>query len=665
MDYQKVPLTHSIGLELLKKIFGVYCIAALLITLSQAWLEYSQTKERVLQLMMEHQPLVEEGLATAVWHLDEPLLESLLKGIISQRIIVGVQVFNDDGSLLATAGDIPNVQTGSPTFPENQQASSYRYPFKLADPTELSTQNIGLAIFHSDNNVVIEEVQPRLIALLGAAIIKTVILWLVFIYFGQKLLSQPLMKLMATVRQLPLDNQKRHKTTNHDKLNELQLFELALIDTTDKLELTLQSLRDSNDKLSKVNTHLLRAVEQSPTLTVILTPGGQVQYATPSFLALTGQTKSQIQQLFNDELLTKIGFSAFAKLPHQQKHPNQSTNYELTISDKNHQNLYLTANLTAIYSERGSVDSFLFSATNISKNKKLQFALKQKNIEQQNTIANLKETKSQLLQSEKMASIGLLAAGVAHEINNPIAFINSNTHSLGENNQQVFKLIDYYKKQFAHLLDENSEIAKFEQEIDFEYIKQDTHEMISESIEGLNRIKKIVQDLLCFSRTDDNNLELFDLHQGLESTLGIAAYQLKYNSDIIREYSDIPNIECLPSQINQVFLNLIINASQSFVEKGVITIRTKTANDSVVIEIEDNGSGIDKKNMDKLFDPFFTTKDVSSGTGLGLSVSYGIIKQHQGKITVTSEPGKGTCFTLVLPISQSSQKATPTSVTAN
>jgi len=671
MDYQKVPITHSIGVELLKKIFGVYCIAALLITLFQGWLEYSQTKERVMQLMIEHQPLVEEGLANALWHLDKPLLDSLLKGLISQRIIVGVQVFIDDGTLLAEAGLIPKDNVASPpsessgALAKNRQKSSYRYPFTLSDPTDLTAQSIGFAVFHSNNEVVIEEVQPRLISLLAAAIIKTTILWLVFIYFGQKLLSKPLMNLMARVRKLPLEDSQRTTTHHQHKLNELQLFEIALIDTTDKLALSLQSLRSSNDKLSQVNTHLLRAVEQSPTLSVILTPSGKVAYTTPSLLSLTGHTAEQIQQLFDSQLLRETNFQRFKQQRHEQSPAAPSVNYEVSIIDKNQQKIYLSANLSAVFSEQGVADSFLFSATNISKNKKLQLELKQKNLEQKNTIARLKETKSQLLHSEKMASIGLLAAGVAHEINNPIAFINSNTHSLGKNSHQIFQLIDYYKAQFGHQLDKSSKIYQFEQDINYEYLKQDTPEMISESLEGLDRIKKIVADLLCFSRSDAENLEQFDLHQGLESTLGIAWYQLKNNTDIKREYTDIPNIECIPSQINQVFLNLLINASQAFADKGVITIRTKATADSVIVDIEDNGSGIEEQHLKQLFDPFFTTKAVGDGTGLGLSVSYGIIKQHQGEITVTSTLGKGTCFTLVLPITQPAQQSEAVTLAAN
>ncbi|NQZ32210.1 MAG: PAS domain S-box protein [Oceanospirillaceae bacterium] len=660
MDYQKVPITQSIGVELLKRIFGVYCIAALLITLFQGWLEYAQTKDRVIQLMIEHQPAVEESLANAVWHLDQPLIDSLLKGIISQRIIVGVEIFTEKGEILASAGAITHateftndaVGTDLISMQNAIHQDRYRHQFVLLDPTELSSEAIGLAVFHSANDVVIEEVQPRLISLVIAAIVKTAILWVVFIYFGQKLLSQPLLHLMAMVRKLPLDDSNRRETPKKTKLNELQLFEFALIDTAQKLELTLHSLRTSNEKLSKINIHLLRAVEQSPTLSVILTPDGQVEYATPSLGNLSGYSPAQIQGLFDKDLLKSIAFHDFVKQCHLGKTPDKNPASELSILDKNGQIVYLTANLSAVYSEQGNADNFLFSATNISKNKRLQLELKEKNEEQLHTIEHLKEARSQLVQSEKMASIGELSAGIAHEINNPIAFINSNTFTLGKYNEQLFQLIDCYREQLKEGLADHEKICKIEREIDYDFLRQDIREMTLESQEGLNRIKKIVADLLFFSRSNNNKFELYDLRKGIESTLSIAWHQLKNNTQIVKEFADIPEIECIPSQINQVLMNLLINASQSFADQGIITIKTIAAKDTIMVQVEDNGSGIEPAHLSKLFDPFFTTKEVGSGTGLGLSVSYGIIKKHRGEITVTSELGKGTCFTLTLPIKQ-------------
>ena len=254
MDYQKVPLTQSIGVELLKKIFGVYCIAAIFITVFQGWLEYSQTKQRVVQTMIEHQPLVEDGLANALWHLDKPLIDSLIKGILSQSTIIGVSVIDERGIILAKAGRTQtdfNSQTNTEKPPKRIDNGQYRHKFSLFDPNKLTTKPIGQAVFYTGNDVVIEEVKPTLISLVSAAVIKTLILWSVFIYFGQKLLSRPLNQLMALVRKLPMDSDDNTGPPKKHKLNELQLFEFALTDITQKLRHTLRSLRSSNDQLSK------------------------------------------------------------------------------------------------------------------------------------------------------------------------------------------------------------------------------------------------------------------------------------------------------------------------------------------------------------------------------------------------------------------------------
>jgi two-component system NtrC family sensor kinase len=176
--------------------------------------------------------------------------------------------------------------------------------------------------------------------------------------------------------------------------------------------------------------------------------------------------------------------------------------------------------------------------------------------------------------------------------------------------------------------------------------------MMTETREGLNRVKKIVRDLMDFSRVNESQLVTYDIRKGLESTLNIAWHELKYKADIIKEFDDIPEIECVPSQLNQVFMNLMVNAAQALDHQGTIILRTKCEKNQVVVEIEDSGSGIKPEHLNRLFDPFFTTKPIGTGTGLGLSVSYSIINKHNGEITVDSQLDKGTCFRICLPIHQ-------------
>ncbi|TAK63295.1 bacteriohemerythrin [Methylobacter sp.] len=265
----------------------------------------------------------------------------------------------------------------------------------------------------------------------------------------------------------------------------------------------------------------------------------------------------------------------------------------------------------------------------------------------------LKEAQTQLLQSEKMASIGQLAAGVAHEINNPIGYINSNLTSLKNYIDHLLALVAIYEKSEATSVntEQLAQINAFKQKIDLEFLKTDVLDLLEESHEGATRVKKIVQDLKDFSHLgSDDDWQWTDLHVGLETTLNIVNNEIKYKAKIVKEFGDLPEIKCLPHQLNQVFMNLLVNAAHAIENEGIITLRTGTINDHAWVEISDTGKGIAPEHQSKIFDPFFTTKPVGKGTGLGLSVSYNIIKKHQGEIQLTSQLGQGTTFRVVLPI---------------
>jgi two-component system, NtrC family, sensor kinase len=266
----------------------------------------------------------------------------------------------------------------------------------------------------------------------------------------------------------------------------------------------------------------------------------------------------------------------------------------------------------------------------------------------------LQEAQQQLVQSEKMASIGQLAAGVAHEINNPIGYVSSNIRSLKGYVGQILELLDIYEAHesalpAAHL----AKIQTAKHAADFEFLREDIRQLLGESEEGTERVRKIVQDLRDFSRSETTrDWQAVDVRHGLDSTLNIASNEIKYKADVVREYADTPLVECLPSQLNQVFMNLFVNAAQSMPDsrRGTITVRTGLAGESVWIEVADDGAGIPAAIVDKIFDPFFTTKPVGKGTGLGLSLSYGIVQKHNGRISVSSTPGVGTTFRITLPI---------------
>ncbi|MBS1209105.1 MAG: domain S-box [Proteobacteria bacterium] len=280
------------------------------------------------------------------------------------------------------------------------------------------------------------------------------------------------------------------------------------------------------------------------------------------------------------------------------------------------------------------------------------------------TQERLVQSQQQLVQNEKLASIGQLAAGVAHEINNPIGYVFSNFGTLQTYLADLLSLIDAYVQAEPAISAENlrTQLGQQRKKMDLDYLKNDLMDLMRESREGIERVRKIVQDLKDFSHVDASaDWQWSDLQRGLESTLNVVNNEIKYKADVIREFGTIPQVQCLPSQLNQVFMNLLVNAAHAIKseERGTIRVSTGTSDQSVWVAIQDNGCGMSPEIMSRIFDPFFTTKPVGKGTGLGLSLSYGIVQKHHGKIEVCSEPGEGTTFRVTLPISQPEDEASP------
>jgi len=292
--------------------------------------------------------------------------------------------------------------------------------------------------------------------------------------------------------------------------------------------------------------------------------------------------------------------------------------------------------------------------TDITERKEQQLLIADNLARQQQLNKRLEDANNQLLQSEKMASIGQLAAGIAHELNNPIGFVHSNLGTLTGYLNDLMTILDAYADAAAHQGENCPNLRSIEQlreERDFDFVRDDIFKLLAESKDGLGRVRKIVQDLKTFARVGEQEWQEADLHQGLDSTLNIVWNELKYKCQVVKEYSELPPVFCLISQLNQVFMNLLVNAGHAIEQKGTITIRTRRLDDDkVCIEIADTGKGIPPENLRRIFEPFFTTKPVGQGTGLGLSVSYNIVQRHQGQLSVDSEPGRGTTFRITLPI---------------
>ncbi|HEX5685866.1 MAG TPA: PAS domain S-box protein [Ideonella sp.] len=264
----------------------------------------------------------------------------------------------------------------------------------------------------------------------------------------------------------------------------------------------------------------------------------------------------------------------------------------------------------------------------------------------------LEEAQNQLLQSEKMASIGQLAAGVAHEINNPVGFVNSNLNSLKNYIDGLLRLLTDYESHEAVLGDDaRRQLQAIKQDVDLEYMREDVPVLLRESADGLTRVKRIVQDLKDFSRVDNADWQEADLNAGLESTLNVVNNEIKYKAEVRRNYGQLPPVRCLAAQLNQVFMNLIVNAAHAIEGTGVITLSSGHCGEWVWVEVSDTGSGMSPEVQKRIFEPFYTTKPVGKGTGLGLSLSFSIVQKHKGQLKVQSELGKGSAFRIWIPVS--------------
>lgn len=318
---------------------------------------------------------------------------------------------------------------------------------------------------------------------------------------------------------------------------------------------------------------------------------------------------------------------------------------------------FITAMINAALAEREKAKQRLITA-----NTKLESRVKQrthdlaeKNTELHQTLVDLKTAQSQLIQAEKMSALGILTAGIAHEINNSVNFISANISPLKNNVADILNVLKQYvtASDDAKLQEKIPAIKKLTAQIDLDFTINETDLLLNSIREGAQRTTAIVKDLRTFSRLDESDLKTVDIHHNIDSTLNLLKSYYKDRIKIIKHYGEIPAIECYPGKLNQVIMNLLSNAIQAIPSQGEITITTMMENNQFVLHIKDTGTGMSEEVQHKIFEPFFTTKPVGQGTGLGLSISYKIIQDHHGTITVQSEPGNGTEFVIRLPSKQS------------
>jgi PAS domain S-box-containing protein len=428
-----------------------------------------------------------------------------------------------------------------------------------------------------------------------------------------------------------------------------------------------QKVEQRTVELREINARLENELVERRMLSEALRQSDEAVMVTDPDLHLIHVNRA-FERLFDYKAADVVGQSVTMFAPLEGVSPLETTRIALEQSrfrgetirrGKGQRDIPVLLNVAPVYDAAGKLAGYVAAMTDLTEIKRSEKVLHESmarleraNEELRELNGKLEATQNQLLQSEKMASIGTLAAGVAHEINNPIGFVSSNLSTLKTYVRNLLLLIEVYEQYEADNAP-SERIATTKREIDLDFMRSDAPALLGESADGLARVKKIVQDLKDFSRIDsEEKWNEEDIHKGLESTLTVVWNELKYTCEVRKEYGDLPPVECLLSQLNQVFMNLLVNAGQSIETKGTITIRTGTQGNSVWVEISDTGKGIAPENIGRIFDPFFTTKPVGKGTGLGLSVSYSIIQKHHGRIEVESEVGKGTTFRIWLPIRQ-------------
>jgi len=410
---------------------------------------------------------------------------------------------------------------------------------------------------------------------------------------------------------------------------------------------------------------LLSAVEHSPVSVVITDINGTIQYVNPKFTEVTGYTYKEVigknLNILKSGKHTKEFYYNFWNTILSGK----EWSGEFYNKKKNGEFYWDSTLVSPLKDENGSIKYFIAVKEDVTEKKLLAQKLEEKNRKLQETIKKLNETQTQLIQQEKMAGIGQLAAGVAHEINNPLGFIMSNFEVLQKYANVLKETLLYYKDFISAYQSLNFEEAKlkiehiknFEKKNKMDFILEDLSELFHDTNIGLERVKNIVNALRSFSHIDQlNNFEEYDLNEGIRTTLLIAKSNLKHDINIREDLGNIPLIPAIGGEINQAILNIIMNAAQAIRMKGIdsggiIEIRTYNDENYVYLEVKDNGIGIEEKNLNRIFEPFYTTKPIGEGTGLGLSITYDIIvKKHNGEILVESKYGEGAKFIIKLPI---------------
>jgi len=429
-------------------------------------------------------------------------------------------------------------------------------------------------------------------------------------------------------------NGQRHAIGIFRDITARKQAEQLLTESKAELEVKHAELEELFTWVESAKVEWEQTLDSLRDLVILTDPAGKVRRCNRLLYQLANKSHDEIIGTDWPDILTEAGFT-FPVL-------NETSGEVVHKSSNRFYNLYIY-DITS--PDTGQVTGRVMSLVDTTELRSITEEL-------QKAYDELQTTQIKVFQQEKLASIGQLAAGVAHEINNPMGFISSNLTTLGKYFERTKEFVAVISSAFIDCANVAAHAGVDEQRkrLKIDYIFDDSPQLIAESLDGAHRVRKIVQDLKSFSRVDDAEQKRADLKECLESTIGIAWNEIKYVATLTKDYGDISPVLCYPQQLNQVFMNLLVNAAHAITGQGEIRLRTWQDGDQACVSVSDTGCGISEENQKHIFEPFFTTKEVGKGTGLGLSISYDIIKKHHGDILVDSETGTGTTFTVRIPI---------------
>lgn len=463
-----------------------------------------------------------------------------------------------------------------------------------------------------------------------------------------------------------------------DKINTQETV-LILVLVLLSLSMVLIFLVFRNYRIKKQANKILEKLSivasETDNAVMIMDKDGRFEWINEGFTRLYGYSFDEFVKEKGNGLINASANPDIESIVNKCFSTKKSIIYETTSLSASGEKLYIQTTLTPIHNKHQKIIKLVAIDTDISEIKKAEAKILQKNKEiqeqansltkaniileeqkekLQETLMELKNTQIQLVESEKMASLGLLTAGLAHEINNPVNFINAGIDGLIVTLNDILPILNKYDQ----INNGNSdkilkEINSLKKEIGYHELVDGLNVLVNNIKTGASRTAEIVKSLRTFSRLDESELKFSDIHENIESTIIMLRNSYKERIEIIKEYGNIPKIECYPGKLNQVLMNILLNAIQAIEDKGEITIRTslpENTSNLLLIEISDTGTGISDDVIPHIFEPFYTTKDIGQGTGLGLSISYSVVEKHNGKIEVESELGKGTKFAIYLPI---------------